>query len=193
MAAVLGDIAHHGDNSAAKVGEVADAAAVARLGSPRETSICRGCGWGRARDGCRRVLVVVTRKTLPATHPCLPVSSEAREAGVHSTCSARQGVASALVAARRAVRPALRPAAPPRGWRAAERCRAGRAGSFGRFHFQRVVEAVEVVEQADDGGQFDDFALVEVLAQPGPEFVVDVGWSRGSRARPVPGRLFRAD
>ena len=47
------------------------------------------------------------------------------------------------------------------------------AGSLGGLHLERIVEAVEVVEQSDGGGKLDDFAFVEVLAKTGPEFVVD--------------------
>ncbi len=43
-----------------------------------------------------------------------------------------------------------------------------------RLHPHHVVEAVEVVEEADGGGEFDDFAFVEVLAEIGPHSVVNV-------------------
>src|SRR5256885_4155871 len=43
---------------------------------------------------------------------------------------------------------------------------------FGRFHAQGIVEAVEVVEQADGGGQLDDFAFLEMRTQLHPQSII---------------------
>lgn len=39
------------------------------------------------------------------------------------------------------------------------------------FHLQGVIEAVEIVEESGDGGEFHDLAVVEVLAELGEELV----------------------
>ena len=62
---------------------------------------------------------------------------------------------------------------------------------FRRLHVQRVVEAVEVVEQSDRRQQFDDLAFVVVLAQLLPELVVDaIGIERRTLGQ-FEWRLFR--
>src|SRR5207237_9510065 len=43
---------------------------------------------------------------------------------------------------------------------------------FCRLHAQGVVEAVEIVEQTDGGGQFDDLSFIEVGAQLGPQSII---------------------
>ena len=42
-----------------------------------------------------------------------------------------------------------------------------------RLHLERVVEAIEVIEQPDGAHQLHDFAFIEVSAHVGPELVVD--------------------
>lgn len=42
------------------------------------------------------------------------------------------------------------------------------------FHLESIVEAIEVIEQAGDGGDFDDLAFGEVLPGLGEQFVGDV-------------------
>src|ERR1035441_5039327 len=44
---------------------------------------------------------------------------------------------------------------------------------FGRFHFEGVVEAVEVIEEADGAEQFDDFAFAVEGAQLGKLLVAE--------------------
>jgi len=49
-----------------------------------------------------------------------------------------------------------------------------------RLHVQRVVEAIEIVEQPNRGQQLDDFAFVEMPAKLAPERVVHaIGIERG--------------
>ena len=51
--------------------------------------------------------------------------------------------------------------------------------SLSRFHFQNIIEAVEVVEEADGRGQLDDLALVVMLAQLAPEGVIHIMRPKG--------------
>ena len=44
----------------------------------------------------------------------------------------------------------------------------------GRFHLQRIVEAVEIIEQSDGRQQFDHFTFIIVPAQTGPERVINL-------------------
>jgi|SRR5579872_3645715 len=53
----------------------------------------------------------------------------------------------------------------------------------GRLHSQRIVEAIEIIKQADGRQQFDNLSLVEMQAQLRPELIV-----HGVR---VPGDAFR--
>ena len=114
---------------------------------------------------------MVTRKTFPATHAVF--ADQLRGVGGWGALDldfARAGLevfACRMVAAGAGAR--LRQG---RCEGAAEWHTRARVSSLGGFHFERIVEAVEIVEQPDGGGQFDDFALIEMLAQFGPEFVV---------------------
>jgi len=58
-------------------------------------------------------------------------------------------------------------ALPTRGSPLESRC------SLRRFHPQRVVEAIEVIEQPNRRQQLDDLAFVVMLPQLGPELIVD--------------------
>ena len=72
----------------------------------------------------------------------------------------------------------------------AERSAAAFAG-FGRLHLQRIVEAVEVVEQPDRAEQLDDFAFGVEAAQLGELLVgdrVSVAGDGFSQAQALPFR-----
>ena len=45
---------------------------------------------------------------------------------------------------------------------------------FGRFHLQGVIEAIEVIEEADSRQQFNNLAFIKILLQFGPELVINV-------------------
>src|SRR5438477_10272116 len=62
---------------------------------------------------------------------------------------------------------------------------------FRRFHAQGVVEAVEIVEQTDGGGQFDDLSFIEMGAQLGPQGVVHTVGIAGHAFGQAQGGFFR--
>ena len=59
-----------------------------------------------------------------------------------------------------------------------------------RFHLQRIVEPIEIIEQSDGREQFDNFAFVEMLPQFRPEFIVDGVRVAGHAFREAQGGLF---
>jgi hypothetical protein len=55
----------------------------------------------------------------------------------------------------------------------APRCARGQDPLFRRLHRQRIIKAIEIIEQPDCGQQLDNLAFVKVLAQFIKELVID--------------------